>query len=571
MRCIIVPGYLSYFFRFQNVPIHIYRPLRLDQQAGAGHLLGLGQTHDSEDGGSDVTKDTVGLLQAVALGSVCHDKGNLVQGVRCLGGVFLVQHLLGVAVVGGDEEGVAALLALLVNLANSLVGLGAGNDGSVVDTGVADHVRGSEVVHEELKLALLDALTELVGNSHGAHLGLLVVGRDARGRDHVSVLVVELDLDTSVEEESDVGVLLGLGDVALVDLLLGKPLGEDVVHGLGSKGEREGVVGLVAGHGGDVHVGGVGEVGLGAAVLVADELGDLADTVAAVVEEEEGIVVCCIESVMAGRGRMNGKHTLDSAVLAIDDNGLQELVSLTSLVALLDSLDGVGRLLALAFEDADHGLLNTLPALVAVHGEVTSNNGSDLAETDLLSVVDDSLHVAGTGLGVGITTVTEEVDVDLGHADLLGDVEESEKVVDVRVDTTVRDQTEQVQTAVALLCAGEALDDVVDLVEFALLDGLVDADNVLPDDSAGANVQVTDLTVSHETLGKTDSERRGFELRVALGNLAALLGELVHPGSVGVQDGVTLVGRLLASDTPSVNADEDCLLCDLCHVVCLWV
>jgi hypothetical protein len=40
-----------------------------------------------------------------------------------------------------------------------------------------------------------------------------------------------------------------------------------------------------------VRVGGVGEVGLGAAVLVADELGDFADTVAAVVEEEERVVV----------------------------------------------------------------------------------------------------------------------------------------------------------------------------------------------------------------------------------------------------------------------------------------
>ena len=291
MRCIIVPGYLSYFFRFQNVPIHIYRPLRLDQQAGAGHLLGLGQTHDSEDGGSDVTKDTVGLLQAVALGSVCHDKGNLVQGVRCLGGVFLVQHLLGVAVVGGDEEGVAALLALLVDLADGGVGLGAGNDGGVVDAGVANHVGRGKVVHEELKLALLDALAQLVGDGHGAHLGLLVIGGDAGRGDHVAVLVVELDLDTAVEEEGDVGVFLRLGDVALVDFLLGEPLGEDVVHSLGGEGQGEGVVGLVAGHGGDVHVGGVGEVGLGAAVLVADELSDLADAVGAVVEEEESVVV----------------------------------------------------------------------------------------------------------------------------------------------------------------------------------------------------------------------------------------------------------------------------------------
>jgi hypothetical protein len=288
MSYTIVPGYL---FASKNLPICL-NSSRLDQQAGTSHLLRLRQTHNCENGRGNITEDAVSLLEAVALGSVGHDKGDLVESVRGLGGVLLVEHLLCVAVVGGDEERVAALLALLVNLADGLVGLGAGNDGSVVDTSMANHVGGSKVVHEELELALLDALAQLVSDSHGAHLGLLVIGGDAGRGDHVSDLVVELDLDTTVEEESDVGVFLRLGNVALVNLLLREPLGEDVVHGLGSKGEGEGVVGLVAGHCGDVHVGGVGEVGLRAAVLVADELGDLADAVGAVVEEEESVVVC---------------------------------------------------------------------------------------------------------------------------------------------------------------------------------------------------------------------------------------------------------------------------------------
>jgi hypothetical protein len=157
-------------------------------------------------------------------------------------------------------------------------------------------------------------------------------------------------------------------------------------------------------------------------------------------------------------------------------------------------------------------------------------------------VLEESLHVASSRLGVSVAAVTEEVDVDLGHANLLGHLEQSEQVVDVRVNTTVRDETEQVETAVALLCMGEALDNVVDLVELALLDSLVDAHNVLPHDSAGANVQVANLAVAHQALGKTDGERRGLELSVTLSDLAALLGELVHPGSVGVEDSVALVG-----------------------------
>jgi hypothetical protein len=46
-----------------------------------------------------------------------------------------------------------------------------------------------------------------------------------------------------------------------------------------------------------VDVLGVREVGLGRAVIVAQQLGDLTDTIRTVVEEEEGIVVCRARSV----------------------------------------------------------------------------------------------------------------------------------------------------------------------------------------------------------------------------------------------------------------------------------
>ena len=60
---------------------------------------------------------------------------------------------------------------------------------------------------------------------------------------------------------------------------------------LGSEGNGEGIVCFILGHGRDGDVGGIGEVGFGAAVDVSEELGDFADTIGAVVEEEEGVVV----------------------------------------------------------------------------------------------------------------------------------------------------------------------------------------------------------------------------------------------------------------------------------------
>ena len=71
--------------------------LSLDKQRRAGHLLGLVETHDCEDSGSDIAEDTVGLLERVAFGGVGHDEGNLVESVGGLGALLLVEHLLGVA------------------------------------------------------------------------------------------------------------------------------------------------------------------------------------------------------------------------------------------------------------------------------------------------------------------------------------------------------------------------------------------------------------------------------------------------------------------------------------------
>lgn len=201
-----------------------------------------------------------------------------------------------------DEEKVVVGLASLVDLADGLVGSSNTLDGGIVDTSVAYHVRGSEVVHDELKLALGDALGHLLANASSAHLGVLVVGGDLGRGDHVAHFTRELLFDTTVEEECNVSVLLGLGDVALLDVLLAEPLGEHVTHVLRGEGNGEGVVGLVLGHSSDADVLRVGEVSLGRAVVVTEQLGDLADTVGTVVEEEQGVVIWKVLSVFRSLG-----------------------------------------------------------------------------------------------------------------------------------------------------------------------------------------------------------------------------------------------------------------------------
>lgn len=83
------------------------------------------------------------------------------------------------------------------------------------------------------------------------------------------------------------------------------------------------------------------------------------------------------------------------------------------------------------------------------------------------------------------------------------------------------------------------LDDLI-AAELTLLDGLIDTDNILPDNTTSTNVQMANLGVAHETLGKTDGDGGSLELGVTVGVLV----EGVHDGSVGIGDGITILGAL---------------------------
>jgi hypothetical protein len=121
----------------------------------------------------------------------------------------------------------------------------------------------------------------------------------------------------------------------------------------------------------------------------------------------------------------------------------------------------------------------------------------------------------------------------------------------VTYNATVRDETAEMQPAVAALDGLKGVLDAGDLGEVASLNLLVDANNVLPDDATGANVQVADLRVSHEALGKADGVGGGLEL----GELGLVLGKGVHRGSLGGSDGIAILGRIRGGNAPAIDND----------------
>ena len=104
-------------------------------KAFARHVGRLLQSHDVEDGGSNVGQAAVLHGGAVVVGHV--DEGHGVQRVSGVGRAVGVDGVVGIAVVGNDDGLVVVGLGSLDDLANAVVDGPDGFGDGVVDTGVA--------------------------------------------------------------------------------------------------------------------------------------------------------------------------------------------------------------------------------------------------------------------------------------------------------------------------------------------------------------------------------------------------------------------------------------------------
>jgi hypothetical protein len=93
-------------------------------------------------------------------------------------------------------------------------------------------------------------------------------------------------------------------------------------------------------------------------------------------------------------------------------------------------------------------------------------------------MVEELLHVLVGRLGIGVTTVAEEVDEDVGNGHFLGHGKQTEEVLDVRVNSAIGNQAEEMKTTVTIFGALEGLLDILDLVELAFLEGEVNSNHL---------------------------------------------------------------------------------------------
>ena len=136
----------------------------------------------------------------------------------------------------------------------------------------------------------------------------------------------------------------------------------------------------------------------------------------------------------------------------------------------------------------------------------------------------------------------------LGHPLSAGELEQRYEMVDVRVDASTRDETEEMDVASALPGAGECPQESWVVEERAVPHRGVHAHQILERDSAGPDCQMPHLGVSHLTFGQPD----GFPGRGELG-VRVPGPERVECRSRGKLHGVARPGR---SEAPTVEHDE---------------
>ena len=433
----------------------------------------------------------------------------------------LVDHHLGVAVVGGDQRDAALGQRRGDDPGGAGVGRLAGGDGRFQHAGVADHVGVGEVDDHEVEAPRLDRADHRVGDAGGAHLRLQVVGRHLRRGDQGALLAGEGLLAPAVEEEGDVRVLLGLGGVELGAAVLRDDGGDRLGDVLRREGDlhprREFVV--VLDHRDVMQARGPGGAGEAVERGVEQSAGQLARAVVAEVEVDHRVAVA------DRRGR--------PAVRAGDDGREDELVGDARGVGGLDRGARRWRRVADALHDGGVGLVDALPALVAVHRVVAAGDGGDRARAELGDVRLQVAHEAARAVGRGVAPVGEGVDEDARQAAVACELQEGAQVVVAGVDAAVAQEAEEVERLAALPGVLDRADERGVLEEGAVLDRLVEAGDPLVDDEAGAEVEVPDLGVAHLPGGQADVAAGGSHLGV---------GELPHPAvdvrRVGQPDGV---------------------------------
>ena len=266
-------------------------------------------------------------------------------------------------------------------------------------------------------------------------------------------------------------------------------------------------------------------------VVFDEHPGQFTGTVGAEVHEHHGIAI------------------FDRDFLA-NPGGLDEFVALATFIGGLQAfLGGGGMELGLAVDDQVVGLGHAVPAVVAVHGEVTPDQAGDAALAQGAEGFVEQLDGRLGAFRRGVAAVEEGVQVDLLGAALEGQLGHGHQVVLVAVHAAFGEQAEDVHRLARAHGLVHRRADGRVLEELAVADRFGHAGEVLVHHPAGAEVHMADFGVAHLPVRQADIHAGAGDQAVGLGRDQAVKHRLFRR-----IDGVVVMALTV---TEAIQDDQD--------------
>ena len=218
------------------------------------------------------------------------------------------------------------------------------------------------------------------------------------------------------------------------------------------------------------------------------------------------------------------------------DNRLYKLVRNPCVIGFLYRRKHVITFFSLTRYKSVVGDFHSVPSLVAVHGIVSSDDRGHLSDAELPRLFYKLIDISVPRCGRGISSIHKAVYKHLLNTLPLRKLQKTIKMCVVRMNTTIREETVEMQGFVCRLHMLTRGLQLLVLKKCAVLYLLCDPGKILIYDPTGSHVQMTDLGISHLSFGKSDSHPTGISL-----NKRITLHQHVNIRSIRSHDGVPLL------------------------------
>ena len=361
-------------------------------------------------------------------------------------------------------------------------------------------------------LARLDFLYSSFSHFISAHFRLFVVCLDLWRRNKHTLFAVECLFFAAVEEECHMGILFCFSNAKLLEAALGNVFAENICKLCWLECDVYILEAFVILCEADV-VWLDYAFAFKTAFVFCESRCDFTRSVRTEVEENNSIVrvKTCVSRIY---------------------HWLEEFVCYAFFIALFDGCNKVFCLVAFHLCDSIISKLKTFPALVSVHSIESAHNSSDGAAALFCHIILKFAYKALCGSWGNVTSVCEAMHK-WGNVILLAEVDESEKMCEVRVDTAVRKQTPEMELAACLLYVADSVKEFFVIEESAILDVLCDSGKFLINNAACTHICVAYFAVAHLSVRKTYVKTGALEAGVW-----KLCHELVHEWCICICDGI---------------------------------